>query len=169
MKFKLSNMKKLITKVLLVLVIGLAITSCSKEENTPAPTAATPTPTPTLLDPCNGDDGFCMDYGSVTKSGSAKLFVINGNRVRVYWEKGSSTTFEQVELDIYSLTPGTYNINGTDASLEYYSATGGAVSAAYGSITVSALDTMAGVTGTFTATMLDSTVITSGVFKNIKK
>ncbi len=170
-KFKLNNMKNLITIVLLVLVIGIGITSCSKEDNTPAPTATTPTPTPTptVLDPCNGDDGFCMDYGSVTKSGSAKLFVINGNRVRVYWEKGSSTTFEQVELDIYSLTPGTYNINGTDASLEYYSATGGAVSAAYGSITVSALDTIAGVSGTFTATMLDSTVITSGVFKNIKK
>jgi hypothetical protein len=162
-------MKNLVTKVLLILVIGIGITSCSKEESAPTPVAVTPTPTPTLLDPCNGDDGFCMDYGSVTKSGSAKLFVINGNRVRVYWEKGSSTTFEQIELDIYSLTPGIYNINGTDASLEYYSASGGAVSAAYGSITVSALDTINGVTGTFTATMLDSTVITSGVFKNIKK
>ncbi|MBE7443585.1 MAG: hypothetical protein HS119_14150, partial [Flavobacteriales bacterium] len=156
-----------------ILVIGIGISSCSKEENTPTPTAetptTTPTPTPTLLDPCNGDDGFCMNYGSVTKSGSANLFVINGNRVRVYWEKGSSTTFEQVELDIYSLTPGTYSINGTDASLEYYSAAGGAVSAAYGSVTVSALDTITGVTGTFTATMQDSTVITSSVFKNIKK
>jgi len=162
-------MKNLVTKVLLILVIGIGITSCSKEESAPTPVAVTPTPTPTLLDPCNGDDGFCMDYGTLTKSGPGKLFVINGNRTRVYWEKGAASTFEQVELDIYSLTPGTYSINGTDATLEYYSASGGAVSAAYGTVTVTALDTINGVTGTFTATMLDSTAITSGVFKNIKK
>lgn len=163
-------MKKLVNKAFLVMVVVMGIISCSKEESTPAPTAATPTPTtPPALDPCNGDDGFCMDYGSITKSGPGKLFVINGNRTRVYWEKGASATFEQVELDIYSLTPGTYSINGTDADLEYYSASGGTVNVAYGSVTVSVLDTINGVTGTFTATMLDSTKINSGVFKNIKK
>lgn len=173
-------MKKLILKLLLIpsIIIGVSITSCSKDDETPEPTVTptpvvTPTPTPSL-DPCNGDAGFCMDYGSVNKSGPAKLFVYNGSRTRVYWENGSGSTFEQIELDIEGLTPGTYNVDGlaipgSSANVQYYSNAGGVVNPAYGTVVVSALDTINGVTGTFTVTMQDSTKITNGKFTDIVK
>lgn len=163
-------MKKIILLSGFIISISLFF-SCSKDDDQPEPApVVVPTPTPTQTsDPCNGDPGFCMDYGSVNKSGSAKLFVYNSSRVRVYWENGSGNSFEQVEFDINSLNAGTYNIDGTAASLEYFSIAGGAVSAAYGTVIVTTLDTINGVTGTFTATMQDSTKITNGKFTSIVK
>lgn len=170
-------MKKLILKsiVLSIIVLGLGITSCSKDDDAPEPTTPTVnnTPTPTN-DPCNGDPGFCMDYGTVNKSGPAKLFVYNGSRTRVYWENGSGNTFEQVELDIEGLVPGTYNVDGlaipgSSANVQYYTTANGVVNPAYGTVTVTALDTINGVTGTFTVTMQDSTKITNGKFTDIVK
>jgi len=162
-----------------MLIISVAIvmfTSCKKEDDTPTPVATT-TPAPTLAptnDPCSGDPGFCMDYGAVNKSGAAKLFVYNGNKVRVFWEEGTGTVFEQIELDIQGLVPGTYNIDGlaipgSSANVQYYSAANGVVNPAYGTVVVTALDTISGVTGTFTVTMQDSTKITNGKFTSIVK
>lgn len=170
-------MKKLILKTLVVsgIILGIGFTSCSKDEDqpTPTPTAVAPVVIPPN-DPCNGDPGFCMDYGSVNKSGPAKLFVLNTNRVRVYWEKGSGSTFEQVELDIYGLASGTYNVDGAttqgvSANVQYFSVANGTVNPAYGTVTVSTLDTINGVTGTFNVTMQDSTKITNGKFTSIVK
>lgn len=165
-------MKNLFFKYFLVsgLVLGTVVTSCKKEEEVPEPD---PTP-PTMNNPCNGDPGFCMDYGSVNKSGPAKLFVYNGNKVRVYWENGSGNSFEQVELDIQGLSAGTYNVDdlaiqGSSAFLQYYSAANGTVNPAYGTVTVATLDTINGVTGTFTVTMKDSTKVTNGKFTSIVK
>ena len=167
-------MKKNIKIILIAtaLIVGISASSCSKDEDPPEPTtAAAPTPT---LDPCNGDPGFCMDYGTVNKSGPAQLFVYNGSRVRVFWDEGSGSTFEQVELDIEGLVPGTYNVDGlaipgVSANVQYYSAANGVVNPAYGTVVVTALDTITGVTGTFTVTMQDSTKITNGKFTSIVK
>lgn len=169
-------MKKLAINSILTfsLILGVSVTSCKKDEDSPAPTTTSnPTPTPTS-NPCNGDPGFCMDYGSVNKSGPAKLFVYNGNKVRVYWEKGTGNSFEQVELDIQGLTTGVYNVDnlaiqGSSAFLQYFSIAGGVVNPAYGTVNVTALDTINGVTGTFTVTMEDSTKITNGKFTSIVK
>ena len=155
------------------LVVGFSISSCNKDDDEEMQTPPTTTPDPTL-DPCNGDDGFCMDYGAENKFGPAKLFVFNGSKVRVFWEEGTGNAFEQIELDIQGLVPGTYNIDGlaipgSSANVQYFSAANGVVNPAYGTVIVTALDTLGGVTGTFTATMLDSTKITNGVFTNIVK
>ncbi|MDG1477089.1 MAG: hypothetical protein P8Q14_08085 [Vicingaceae bacterium] len=171
-------MRKIVLSTLMISAAIVMFTACKKEEDTPAPvatTTATPAPTPApTSDPCNGDPGFCMDYGSVNKSGPAKLFVYNGSRTRVYWENGSGNSFEQIELDIEGLVAGTYNVDGlaipgSSANVQYYSAAGGVVNPAYGTVVVSALDTINGVTGTFTVTMNDSTKITNGKFTSIVK
>ena len=87
---------------------------------------------------------------------------ITENKVRVFWEDGAGNTFEQIELDIQGLTTGTYNIDGlaipgSSANVQYFSAANGVVNPAYGTVVVSTLDTLLGVTGTFTVTMQDST------------
>jgi hypothetical protein len=158
------------------IIFGVSITSCNKEEDQPTPEAVEETTitTATTSDPCNGDPGFCMDYGTVNKSGPAKLFVYNGSRTRVYWENGSGSAFEQIELDIEGLVAGTYNVDGlaipgSSANVQYYSAANGVVNPAYGTVIVSSLDTINGVTGTFTVTMQDSTKITNGKFTTIIK
>lgn len=167
---------KLILKTLVLsgIIIGIGFTSCSKDEDQPTPEATVVVPVIPPNDPCNGDPGFCMNYGSVNKSGAAKLFVFNANRIRVYWDNGSGSTFEQVELDIYGITSGTYNVDGmttlgTSAKLQYFSIAGGTVNPAYGTVTVSTLDTINGVTGTFNVTMQDSTKVTNGKFTSIVK
>lgn len=168
-------MKKIVLNSLVVLsIISIGVVSCSKDNEAPEPETNNSTPTPTPNDPCNGDPGFCMDYGSVNKSGPAKLFVYNGNKVRVYWENGSGSTFEQVELDIQGLTAGTYNVDnlaipGSSAFLQYYSNAAGVVNPAYGTVVVTTLDTINGVTGTFNVTMEDSTKVTNGKFTSIVK
>jgi hypothetical protein len=168
-------MKKIVLSTVFVLTASVMLFSCKKDDDTPVPatTTATPTPAP-ASDPCNGDPGFCMDYGTVNKSGPAKLFVYNGSRTRIYWENGSGSTFEQIELDIEGLVPGTYNVDGlaipgSSANVQYYSNAGGVVNPAYGTVVVSALDTINGVTGTFTVTMNDSTKVTNGKFTSIVK
>lgn len=169
-------MKKLNLALVLGLAIGISFVSCSKDEEQPTPGAVeevAPVNTPTT-DPCNGDPGFCMDYGTVNKSGPAKLFVTNASRVRVYWENGSGNSYEQVELDIYGLVAGTYSVDGstttgTSANVQYFSTANGVVNPAYGTVTVSTLDTINGVTGTFVVTMNDSTKITNGKFTSIVK
>lgn len=173
---KVNSMKKLILKTLVLsgIIIGIGVTSCSKDEDPPTPTAAVVPVVVPPNDPCNGDPGFCMDYGTVNKSGPAKLFVYNGSRTRVYWETGSGNTFEQVELDIEGLTAGTYNVDGlaipgSSANVQYFSVANGVVNPAYGTVTVSSLDTINGVTGTFNVTMQDSTKITNGKFTSIVK
>lgn len=159
-------------KKVIYLLLGITLISYSCKKDEPAtPENSTPT---TTLDPCNGDDGFCMTYGSTQKSGPASLFVYNQNKVRVFWEKGSGNSFEQVELDINGLTPGTYNVDnlaipGSSAFIQYYSAANGVNNPAYGTVIVTELDTNGVVTGTFTATMNDSTKIIDGKFTNIRK
>lgn len=164
-------MKKVTLKwgIIFSLLVGLSFTSCSDDdEDSPTPVTAS------TSSACNGGDGFCMNYGGIEKSGAAKLTVQSAsNKVRVFWEKGSGTTYEQVELDIYSLAAGTFPVNDlatpNSAFVQYFSSANGVNNAAYGTVSVSALDTLTGVTGTFEVTMKDSTKITGGIFKNIVK
>ena len=169
-------MKK-ISKTLLITTLGITTIfyGCSKEEDTieeDTDMMATMT-TPPTTDPCSGDDGFCMDYGGDVKSGPAVLTNLQSNKFRIFWESGSGSSFEQVELDIYSYTAGTYDVNDlaipNSAFVQYFSAAGGVNNAAYGTVTVTTLDTINGVTGTFNVTMKDSTKITNATFTNIKK
>lgn len=163
------------TLIASLLAVGLlsALTSCKKDDPEEEETT---TPATTMLDPCNGDDGFCMMFGATEKSGAAKLTDLTNSswdKVRIYWEKGSGTEFEQVELDIYATGPGTYNVTDlftTDAAfMQYYSQAGGTVNAAYGTVTVTELDIDGNTSGTFNITMKDSTKVTNGIFRNIVK
>jgi len=164
-------MKKLVIRLVLIapLALGICVTSCKKDDDS-SDSDDTQTPS-TTLDPCNGDDGFCMTYGGTEKSGPASLIILNSNKVRVFWENGTGNDFEQVELDVYSVAPGTFDVNNNglanSAFVQYYSATSGTNNAAYGTVTVTALDTAGAVTGTFKVTMNDSTKITNGKFTNI--
>ena len=154
-----------------VLVLSMINVGCNKEEPTPVVPIEEEDNT---VNACNGGDGFCMTYKGAVKSGDAKMTVINGSKIRVFWEQGASSTFEQVELDVYGLEPGTFDVNdggsAGSAFVQYYSpANGGTNNAAYGTVTVSALDTNGVATGTFNVTMKDSTKITDGKFTNISK
>lgn len=161
-----KSLKKV--KVLLPMLFVLCFAACSNDDETAAPVAQTSTA-------CNGGDGFCMNYGGVEKSGAAKLTVQSrNNKVRVFWEKGSGNAFEQLELDLYSVSDtGNFNVNdlagNKSAFMQYYSISGGSVNVAYGTVTVTKMDTTTGVSGTFDVTMKDSTKITNGVFRNVVK
>ncbi|MBL4708056.1 MAG: hypothetical protein JKY48_06415 [Flavobacteriales bacterium] len=152
------------------LFVGLSFSSCSDDDKDfPVLTPAASTTTA-----CNGGDGFCMNYGGIEKSGSAVLTVKSAsNKVRVFWEQGSGTSHEQVELDIYSLSAGTFTVSDlatpNSAFVQYFSTANGVNNVAYGTVTVSILDTISGVTGTFDVTMKDSTKITGGIFRNVVK
>ena len=165
-------MKKVILKMafILPLAMGLSLSSCSKDDDEDT-VPTTPVASSTA---CSGGDGFCMNYGGTEKSGPAKLTVQSANsKIRVYWENGSGSSFEQVELDIYSLSAGTFQVNDlatpNSAFVQYFSTAGGVNNVAYGTVVVATLDTIAGVTGTFEVTMKDSTKITGGKFTNIVK
>ena len=154
------------------LIFSLALIACEDDEDDSVAPITTPTTNNQTKTACNGGDGFCMNYGGTNKEGDAKLIVQSSiNKIRVYWTEGMGNDYEQVELDIFSLTTGTFPIgNGSNTSgIEYFSAANGANEAAYGTVTVTKLDTIAGVTGTFEVTMNDSTKVTGGVFKNIVK
>lgn len=159
---------KIIAKFLsIVFVSTVTFTACEKEENEPTQQQNT-------TSACDGGNGFCMNYGGIEKSGNASLMLLNNNKIRVYWESGSSANFEQVELDIYGLVEGDYDVNdlaipGESAFLQYFSMAKGVVNPAYGTITVTKIDTINGLSGIFTVTMNDSTKITNGVFTNIVK
>jgi len=153
------------------LIVGLSFVACSDDdEDTPAPSTTAANTTTA----CNGGDGFCMNYAGVEKSGAAKLTVQGArNKVRVFWESGSGASFEQVELDIYSLSAGTFPVNDlatpNSAFVQYFSTANGVNNPAYGTVIVTQLDTITGVTGTFEVTMKDSTKVTGGIFRNVVK
>lgn len=154
----------------LFLCLGMIQVACNKEEVDPNDGDSTEEPG-AQNDPCNGGDGFCMTYQGVKKSGSATQRVINGNRVRVYWENGANADFEQVEIDLYGFAAGTYDVNDlatpNTAFVQYFSSANGSNNSVYGTVEVSAMDTNGVVTGTFNVTMEDSTKITDGKFTNI--
>lgn len=167
-------MKHSIFKLGLILSIslGMSFIACSDDDDDDVKPSTTNNSTSNA---CNGGDGFCMSYGGVEKSGSARLTVqSNNNKIRVYWENGSGSSFEQVELDVYSLDTGTFQVNdlaiaNSSAFVQYFSTAGGVVNPAYGTVSVNTLDTINGVTGTFSVTMKDSTKVTNGKFTNIVK
>lgn len=127
---------------------------------------------PVATNPCGSGVEFCMSFGGTTKSGDADLTDLTG-RYRIYWTTGAGNDYEQVELDIYGSTVGTYTIassgaNGT-ADFEYYHATNGVEEGASGTLEVTTWDpTGVGLTGTFTVTTDKGTEVTSGNFYEAK-
>ena len=150
------------SKLLSFLLIALLM-SCEKKEDSPESNVGT----------CNGA-AFCMDYGTSNKSGSATLSEPPGGRYRIYWENNSATGFEQVELDIYGTAKGNYTIDTTGASgtavFQYFSATSGVNNGVSGTLVVTQFEPNGnGLTGTFTLTTENGTMVTNGNFINIKK
>lgn len=159
-------MKILMRRFLLLALIGSAISfiGCKDEEEEILPTAPTSA--------CGGGN-FCMVLDGVQKTGNATFIVLTNGGNRIYWESGSANTFEQVELDLFGNTVGSYTIDTTKATgtanIEYFAAATGVSEAVSGTITITAFDpTGAGISGTFNATTDNNKQITDGMMLNIK-
>lgn len=138
--------------------------SCEKSEET---TESTNTA-------CSGGVNFCMMYGNTNKSGNAVLSEPPGSRYRVYWENTSGGQFEQVELDLYTSATGTLQIDtsasASTAFFQYFSSANGVNNGVSGTVNLTQFDPNgAGLSGTFTVTTLDGTMVTNGNFTNVSK
>ena len=96
-------MKKLLCLVA-ILLISLA-TSC-KKKNSGNNNTNNNTVTPTA---CNGMN-LCFKMNGTGESHDA-VWKLQGSYYRIYWEQGSGSNFENIELDIYGTTPGTYTVS----------------------------------------------------------
>ena len=148
--------------VMALLFVGVLM-SCEKKEDTPESSGTA----------CN-DAAFCMDYGTVNKSGNATLSEPPGGRYRIYWENTSGSTFEQVELDIYASATGSYSVdtNATadKAVFQYFSNTSGTNNGVSGTVNVTQFDPNGnGLSGDFMVTTQNGTKVTNGHFVNVKK
>lgn len=119
--------------------------------------------------PCDEGVEFCMDYGGTNKSGDAEVFEYTSSHYRVYWTAGAGNDYEQVELDIYGSTDGSYDIDTTGAagtaSFQYFSTANGVQNGVSGTLEISEFDFGGnGLTGTFEATTEDGTEVTAGGF-----
>ena len=116
---------------------------------------------------CTNGASFCMQYGSITKSGTAiykDLSALTPNRHRIYFSKGN----EQVEMDLYTNGEATLNIGSGVAEFEYFDGTK-ASSATSGTVIISKFDLGGdGISGTFELSMDDGTKVSNGHFINIK-
>ena len=124
---------------------------------------------------CAGDANFCVNYDGADIIGNAVLIEINANRMRVYYSVNTAGTLEQIELDIYGNTAGTYAVDtsyaaGT-AAVEYFnSATGESASGISGTVTVDTWDPDGtGLSGTFSSSLENGKNMSDGNFVEIKK
>jgi len=120
--------------------------------------------------PCDEGVEFCMDFGGTEHSGDVTVNNYTGTQHRIYWENGTGTSFEQVELDVFATDAGTYDIasSGADgtSSFEYWHATNGVKEATSGSVEITTFDFGGdGLTGTFDVTLDDGTVVTGGFYE----
>lgn len=117
----------------------------------------------------------CFKMNGTAIQVNAVWYDINGQRTRVYYENGSGTSYENIEIDFYGTTSGDYsfvdqNWSSGDASFQYFKASGtGGASGSSGMLQISAVG--ATVSGTFSLTGTDSqgaTVqITDGVINQV--
>ncbi len=159
-------MKNGIKLTLCALAICAIVFACSKEddEKKDENTATTG---------CVSGASFCMTYDGTVKSGTAKLFVANNTRFRIFWENTTANGFEQVEMDIYGNAAGTFTVDTTKlagtAEFEYFSTNPQALEEGVtGTVNVSSFDPTAGASGTFTLTTANGVKITNGNFINAK-
>ena len=157
----------MLRRILVIAIIGNAVSfiGCKdddddKEENAPVTNTCT-------------TGNFCMVYDGAQKSGNATFKALANGRNRIYWEYGSTSSFEQVELDFYGSTLGDYTVDTTGAvgtaNIEYYSASSGVAEVVTGKVTITAFDPSgSGVSGTFSGTTDNGKVISDGKFSNVK-
>ncbi len=125
---KEKAMKKLIPLGCFVLMLGLA--ACDKNEDE---------------DPQMGDcpvGKMCFELNGSDIQVDAVWYEINDQRTRIYYENGSGTAYENIELDFYGSSQGDFSfvpssaVSG-EATFEYFKADGsGGVRAESGMLTL---------------------------------
>ena len=145
----------------------LSLTACGDEDNNDD------NDNDVDVNPCDNNSEFCVDYGSKELSGTAELIEITQTHYQLQFTSDENV-MEQIYIDIYGTAVGTYVIDTTDnpasASLQYFDATGGTVYAVDGTLELTGFQPDdAGLSGTFTATMEDSTEVTNGNFQQVDK
>lgn len=157
------------TRLVTVLaVLGLfTAVACKKNDPDPAPQGNNNTSPVTA---CNGmklcfkQDGTeesydAVDWRQIAANSTAPA------RYRIYWEDGSGTSYQNIELDVYASSEGTYNVNankphvaGGAAFARFNAATGAEIVGQSGTVTITSIDNANNtITGTFTITASDGT------------
>lgn len=162
---KIISSMKTFKLTYITLLAATLLLSCKKEDDTKDDTGNSG---------CAGSVSFCMEYGNSAKSGNATLSEPPGGRYRIYWENTSGASFEQVELDIYGSSPGTYVVDTSESSgsafFQYYSNATGSNNGLSGSLNLTQFDPDgAGLSGSFEVITEDGTKVTKGNFINVKK
>lgn len=159
-------MKKLFQKIIILSVVlsSTVFVGCKKDDDE-EPKKTTPTA-------CNGGN-FCMIYDGVQKSGTATFKTLTNGNKRIYWENGSTSNFEQVELDINGSGVGEYNIetsgNVGTAEFEFFSIANGVAEGISGKVIITKYDPSgSGVSGTFYANTDNGKTVSDGKFIDVK-
>lgn len=159
---------------MIAVALILSIASCKKDETTtPANNNTSNTPSSSM---CNGDK-LCFKMDGNHESYNANVsWKVTPNGNRVYWENGSQTAYENIEIDVKGTTTGVYDVSTGDAGFQYFKATGNVnIQATSGTVEVTAIDnTNNTISGKFTITATDQTnntthQITEGYFENVAK
>ncbi|NVK50892.1 MAG: hypothetical protein HWE09_14065 [Cyclobacteriaceae bacterium] len=117
----------------------------------------------------------CFKLNGTDIAVDAVWFDINGQRIRVYYENGSGTSYENIEIDFYGSGPGDYsfvdqNWSSGDASFQYFKASGtGGASGSSGTLKITEVGST--LSGTFSVTGTDSqgasVQITDGIINQV--
>ncbi|WP_026945416.1 DUF6252 family protein [Algoriphagus marincola] len=160
--FEIKTMENF-QKLLFAFSFILLISSCGEDDD---------------MSPVAGDcpaGKICFKLNGSDTQVDAVWFDINGQRTRVYYENGSGTSYENIEIDFYGTAPGSYPIVGQnwssgDASFQYFKASGsGGASGNSGTVEITEVGST--VSGTFSVSGTDaqgnSVQITDGVINRV--
>jgi hypothetical protein len=150
-------------KLLFAFAFLLLLSSCGEDDD---------------MSPAAGDcpvGKICFKLNGTDVQVDAVWFDINGQRTRIYYENGSGTSYENIEIDFYGTSPGSYPVVGQnwssgDASFQYFKANGtGGASGNSGTVEISELGST--VSGTFSVSGTDAqgnaVQITDGVINRV--
>lgn len=117
----------------------------------------------------------CFELNGSEVEVDAVWYDINGQRTRIYYENGSGTAYENIEIDFYGSSTGDYpfvdqNWAAGDASFQYFRASGtGGASASSGTLKITAVGPT--VSGTFSLSGVDAqgnpVQLTKGVINQV--
>ena len=170
-------MKGLTQLISVVVLTGmLTILACKKETKDPANSGTNNTSA------CNGKmmcfklDGILETFDSVV----CKKIAANGTspeRYRIAWETNNAGGYSNIEIDVYAMNAGTYNVKSgpyiaNDAAFQYYIQGGKKdIQGRSGTVTITTIDNAnKTISGTFTVKAEDKGTthdITEGNFVNI--
>lgn len=156
-----------------VLLLIISAVACKKDVVT-SPTNNSNNNTSTGS--CSGDKLCFKLDGTLQSYNSDVTWKVTTNGNRVYWENGSQTAYENIEIDVKGTSTGVYDVSKGDAGFQLFKVNGNInIQATSGTIEVTQIDNNNNtISGKFTITATDQNnntthQITDGYFQDVPK